>query len=150
MKHDIISIPAETSIREAAEIAVRHRIGLLPVVDEQGKLIGALDLDDLLSLEMPDFFNLVSRLDFVHDFGAVETTRPLPEQLDRPVTALMKPAFSVVENCGLLRAYALMLKHGLLDLAVTSKDGHLVGLASRVDIATAILSAWGSIERSKP
>jgi CBS domain-containing protein len=57
----------------------------------------------------------------------------------------MKPAVSVDEDCGLLRAYALMLQHNLHDMLVVSKEGKLIGVASRVDVGVAVLSAWGQI-----
>jgi len=38
MKHNVISIPATASIREAAAIFVKKHIGLLPVVDDDEKL----------------------------------------------------------------------------------------------------------------
>ena len=81
--------------------------------------------------------------DFVKDFGAVETTQPTAEMLRQPVTTRMGPAFSVPDNCGLLRAYALMYDHNLHDLPVVNAQGRLVGIASRVDLGTAILSNWG-------
>ena len=142
MKREVISIPLTTTLRGAARVVVERHIGLLPVVDDQGRLAGVVGLHDLLALELPDFVNIVTDVDFVHDFGAVETTRPEPYLLEQPVSTLMQPAISVDEECGLLRAYALMLQHQLLDLPVVAKDGRLVGLASRVDIGAAILSGW--------
>lgn len=142
MKRNVVSIPETSIIREAASVFVRHHVGLLPIVDQHKKLVGVVGLRDLLALELPDFVNFIADLDFVHDFGAVETTRPSGEVLDGPITTLMKPAISVPEDAGLLRAYALMLQHNLHDIPVVSKDGELVGVASRVDIGIAILSAW--------
>ena len=142
MKQEVVSIPSTISIREAARLVVERHIGLLPVVDGQGRLIGVVRLHSLLELELPDFVNLITDVDFVHDFGAVETTRPETRLLDQSVSTLMQPAISVDEECGLLRAYSIMLQHQLLDLPVVSKDGRLVGLASRVDIVAAILSRW--------
>ncbi len=150
MKRDVVSIPPATSVREAARIVVERHIGLLPVIDEQGKLMGVVRLHDLLSLELPDFVNFISAVDFVHDFGAVETTRPEKALLDQPVLSLMQPAISVDEECGLLRAYALMLQHNLLDLPVVAKDGKLVGLASRVDIGAAVLANWQNPQAVQP
>ena len=150
MKRNVISIPSTATIREAAAQVVRHHIGLLPVVDDQGKLVGVVDLRDLLTIELPDFFDLVEDLDFVHDFGAVESTRPTAQQIDRPISLLMQPAISVLETCGLLRAYALMLKHRLRDLPVVNQQGELVGIASQVDIGTAILATWAFIAPSSP
>jgi CBS domain-containing protein len=150
MKHNVYSIPSTATIRQAAALVVERHIGLLPVVDGQGKFVGIVGLSDLLTLELPDFFKLIPDFDFVHDFGAVETTRPSPEELDRPVTTLMRPGTYVDETSGLLRAYALMVKHNLHDLPVVSKDGTLVGIASRVDIGAMILSDWKSIATSRP
>jgi len=150
MKRNVYSISSTATIRQAAALVVAHHIGLVPVVEQQGMLVGVVRLVDLLSLELPDFFNLLPDLDFVHDFGAVESNRPAEEDVDRPVTAIIQPATSVVETSGLLRAYALMLKHNLHDLPVVSKENVLVGIASRVDIGAAILAAWESIETSSP
>ncbi len=149
MKHKVYSISASATIREAAEVFVAHHIGLLPVVDKQGSVVGVVGLRDLLTLELPDFVNFLPDVDFVHDFGAVETTRPLAKELTRPVITLVREAVSVVEDCGLLRAYALMLQHDIHDLPVVSAEGCLVGIASRVDIGTAILSHWKSMEIKK-
>ncbi len=84
MKQIVYSIPTTATIRQAALLVVERRIGLLPVLDESNKLVGVIGLSDLLSLELPDFFRLLGDLDFVHDFGAVETTRPQPTNLTTP------------------------------------------------------------------
>ena len=145
MKKNVVSIPMTATIREAAAIIVSKHIGLLPVVDKNEKPIGVIGIRDLLNLELPDFVQFMADVDFVHDFGAVETTRPSARTLDRSVKTLMRPATSVDEDCGLLRAYALMLQHNLHDMLVVSKEGKLIGIASRVDVGTAVLSAWGKI-----
>ncbi|MGB7538970.1 MAG: CBS domain-containing protein [Anaerolineales bacterium] len=142
MKRNVISIPVEGTVAEAARVFVKHHVGVLPVVNAEGKPVGILRVRDLLTLELPDFVNLVEDVDFVHDFGAVETTRPASELLARPVTSLMQPVLTVGEDCGLLRAYSMMLKDDLQDIPVTDARGVLVGIASRVDVATAVLSSW--------
>ena len=146
MKRNVVSIPVTASVREAAAIIVKKHIGLLPVVDKEDKLIGVMGIRDLLSLELPDFVNFIADVDFVHDFGAVEDTRPPARTLDKSVKSLMKEAIAVEEDCGLLRAYALMVQHNLHDMPVISKDGKLIGVASRVDVGTAILSTWAKVE----
>ena len=146
MKRNVVSIPETATIREAASVFVKHHVGLLPVVDENKRLVGVVGLRNLLSLELPDFVSFVADVDFVHDFGAVETTRPPAETLDSSIKTLMRPAISVPEDTGLLRAYALMLQHNLHDIPVISKDDQLVGVASRVDVGGAILSTWSKVE----
>jgi CBS-domain-containing membrane protein len=146
MKRDVVSITASASIGQAAaRFAARH-IGMLPVVDASGHLAGVLQLRDLLALVMPDFVKLVEDFDFVHDFGAVESQQPSPETLARPVTEVMQPPISVEATCGLLRAFAVLREHDLHDLPVVDASGRLVGIASRVDIGTALLANWRSGE----
>jgi len=145
MKKHVVSVLMTATIREAAAIIVDKHIGLLPVVDKNNKPVGVIGIRDLLTLELPDFVSFVADVDFVHDFGAVETTRPSARTLGKSVKTLMKPAISVDEDCGLLRAYALMLQHNLHDMLVVSKDGKLIGVASRVDVGVAVLSEWGKI-----
>lgn len=146
MKRNVVSIHETETIREAAAIFVRKHIGLLPVVDDDNKPIGIVSLRDLLLLELPDFVSFIADVDFVHDFGAVETTRPPAATLDKSVKTLIKPAITVEEDTGLLRAYALLRQHDLHDIPVVSKEGKLVGIASRVDIGTAILSSWENVD----
>ncbi len=145
MKRDVVSVHAKTTIRKAASIFVKKHIGLLPVVDDDDKPVGMIGMRDLLTLELPDFVTFLVDVDFVHDFGALDDTHPSAKTLNTTVKTLMKPAITVDEDCGLLRAYALMLQHNLHDMLVVSKDGKLIGVASRVDVGVAVLSAWGKI-----
>lgn len=146
MKRNVISIPSTASIRDAAALFVEKHIGLLPIVDEEQKPVGVLGLRELLSLELPDFVRFIADVDFVHDFGAVETTRPPAETLDKSVKTMMRPPISVQGDSGLLRTYALMLQHNVHDILVVARDGKLIGIASRVDIGTAILSTWEKVD----
>ena len=144
MKKKVVSIPKTTTIGEAAAVFINKHVGILPVVDLQGKPVGLVRLSNLISLELPDFLRLVKDFDFVHDFGAVETTRPDSELLARSVTTIMQPVETIEEDCGLMRVYAIMLQDEIFDLPVTNAAGELVGLVSRVDIGTAILSTWST------
>ena len=142
MKPNVVSITASASIGQAVALfAVRH-IGTLPVIDSTGRLVGLLTLRDLLALVMPDFVRLMEDFDFVHDFGAVETRLPSPETVSRPVREVMQPPISVEQTCGLLRASALLRHHDLLDLPIVTPDSRLVGIASRVDVGTALQAGW--------
>lgn len=150
MKRNVVSISESATILEAALLMSKRHIGLLPVVDKNMKVVGTLGLPDLLSLEMPAFFNLIADLDFVSDFGAVESTRPTVEEVNRPVSTLMQHPSTVTEDSGLLYAYAVMIKHNLSDLPVVTESGELVGVVSRVDIGAAILANWEQLKEPLP
>jgi CBS domain-containing protein len=145
MKRKVASIPITATILEAAKIIREKHIGLLPVVNESEVPVGIVGLGDLLTLELPDFVHFLADVDFVHDFGAVEDTHPSAKTLNQTVQTLMKSPITVDENSGLLRTYALMLQHNLHDIPVVSNEGKLTGIASRVDIGVAILSAWQTV-----
>ncbi len=142
MKRNVVSVHMKATIREATNIFVKRHIGLLPVVDDDDKPVGVIGIRDLLALELPDFVTFLADVDFVHDFGAVENVHPSAKTLNSAVKTLMKPAVIVEEDCGLLRAYALLIQHNQHDMPVVSKRGKLVGITSRVDIGVAILSTW--------
>ncbi len=145
MKHEVISISVSATIREAAALFVEGHIGTLPVVDDDGKLVGILHIRDLLELVMPSFVSLVEDFDFVRgDFSIFETLLPPQEVAARPASSIMVTPVSVRASSGLLRAFAIMNSHHLYDLPVVDDDGRLVGLASRVDIGTALLAGWRS------
>jgi CBS domain-containing protein len=99
---------------------------------------------------MPDFVTLLENIDFVHDFGVLEALEPkdVPKAAQLTMRDLMQRPVAVEQTCGLLRAFAMMIKHEIRDLPVINKAGGLVGIASRVDIAAAFLAAWTREEPS--
>jgi CBS-domain-containing membrane protein len=142
MKRNVLSIGTRAIVREAIALIVRHHIGTIPVVDTDGLLVGTLRLADLIGLGMPDFLQFLDHIEFIHTFGALEIQHPGAEVLAKPVTELMSEAVSVEENAGLLRASALLYKNQLMDIPVVDHQHRLVGIASRVDIGTALLKDW--------
>lgn len=142
MKRNVYSISPATTTAQAANLFASKHVGSLPVVDRQGKLVGLLQLRDLLELVMPDFLKLLDDFDFVHSFGAIEERKPSEETLARPINKLMQPPVSVDAESGLLRAFSLLRKHEIHDLPVVDEDGVLVGIVSRVDVGTAFVANW--------
>jgi len=142
MKKNVISISADASVQHAVELVIKHHIGLLPVVDQAHKVIGVVDLKNLLSLVMPDFVSLVDNLDFLMDFGAFEQRLPSREDLCRKVQEIMAKPIAVKEKSSLLHAAAVLHQHALKDLPVVTDEGILVGLVSHVDIGSALMESW--------
>jgi len=142
MKKEIFTVPVTATVADAASMFCAHHIGMLPVVDESGNLMGILKLHDLLHLIMPAFVGLIEDFDYVGDFGAMENSEPAQEELNKSIAEVMDEPICVRDDSGLVRAFAFIHKHELLDLPVVNRDGRLVGLASRVDIARALLPTW--------
>jgi CBS-domain-containing membrane protein len=144
MKRRVISSPANITIRKAAEIMVKYHIGTLPIVDPESHLIAVVTLRNLLVPAIPDFFELVEDLDFVHDFGAAEHEKPDQDFLNSPITQIAKDPVYVEESAGLVRAITLLQEHNLYDLPVVDDEMRLVGIASQVDVGIALIKNWPS------
>ncbi len=143
MKLTAVSINANATVQEAVRLFVKHHIGTLPVVDKEKRLVGILHLRDILNLVMPAFVDLIADFDFVlADFGEYEEMSLTAETAVTPIRELMETAVSVKASSGLLRAFAFLDKHEIYDLPVVDENGRLVGIASRVDIGTALLGRW--------
>ena len=148
MKKRVISILDTDSLGTAARQFTKYHVGMLPVTTKEGKLVGVLKLHDLLTLILPEFTRLMEDFDFVGDFGAMESIRPSQEILSRQVSNVMEDPIFVEASSGLSRAFSLLHHHNLTDLPVVNAEHHLIGIASRVDIGTAILMNWEISDRN--
>lgn len=142
MKQEIITLPASATVAEAVSLFNDHHVGMLPVLNGEGRLVGIVNLRDLLDLIMPAFVYLIDDFDYVGDFGALEGKQPPSDLLSQPVITVMQAPVSVPSSSGLLRAFAYLHKYELLDLPVVNDQDRLVGLVSRVDVGRALLAGW--------
>jgi CBS-domain-containing membrane protein len=142
MKRNVASLTTSSTVREAIAQVIRRHIGTLPIVDENGKLVGMVKLYRLLSIVMPDFVHLIEDFSFLHGFGAMDTRLPEPEQLDCPIEGIMEEPVWVEDDSSLLYASAVLHKNELLDIPVVDDQCHLIGIASHVDIGTALMKTW--------
>ena len=50
MKWGVISVKPDTTLQEAAEIVVQKRVGTLPIVDDEGVLLGMTTLREIIHI----------------------------------------------------------------------------------------------------
>lgn len=143
MKREVVSITPDATLREVAALILEKRVGTLPVVDNGGTLVGAISINDIVKLFLPDFVAVMDEIDFVHDYGDLENTSAEDRQRAKMlhVSDLMEEPVSMEEDAGLVHALSVMEKHNLKDLIVT-RGGKLVGIASQVDIGRAFLTEF--------
>lgn len=144
MKPKVVSIRNNATLFEAIQRFIAERVGILPVLDSESRLVGILTLQDVLHLAFPHFIEMFDEYDFVHDFGPLEAGEIDEELAASPVTEHMSPPVSCTSDCGLLRAEAVMRQHRVRDLPIVDGDQRLVGLASWVDVGTAFLELWST------
>ena len=139
MKKEVVTVSQDSTFGEALTLMVERRVGLLPVLDGDRRLVGVLSLREAMNIVLPDIVDWIQDLDFVEDFGAVERA-PLEDSLRRrPIRAVMEPALSVREDAGLIGTYTYLRQHELSDVAVVDASNHLVGVASWVDVGVGFL-----------
>lgn len=124
-------------MRDMVDMMDLYQITVLPVVDEEQRLLGVVTENDVSSKVIPGYLEALSQGD----------GRPLISQdaalIDRlgEISAkdlMISPAASVDENEDVRRATELMMKEKLTRLPVTS-EGRLIGTISRIDICQALL-----------
>ena len=142
MKANAVTVRPEQTVRQAAALMVENHIGSLPVINNEGKLVGLLTLIEIVHLFMPDFVSLLNQLNFVPDFGVLEDRELSADSATQSVAAVMGEPVCILHSAGLLRAFAEFEHHNVTDLPVVDEDSRLLGIASRVDIGTAFLAAW--------
>ena len=142
MKQKVFSVRQDATVEMAAAVIRKHRVGTLPVVDLENKLVGMLRLESLLALVMPDFVHLIEHFEFAHNFGSLERTKPEPDSLKHIVAEIMEEPVSVTLDSGILRAAAVLHFRDLRDLPVVDSENTLVGLVSHVDLGIALMKSW--------
>ncbi|AKF03015.1 Chloride channel protein [Sandaracinus amylolyticus] len=119
MTRDIVTIPAGTSARDAAQITARHGHGTYPVLDDDGRFVGLL--------------------------SEARLQRSLAEKEDaRPVRDIAKHRDYCVADETLLRAVTRMTRLGVRQLPVLERGTHrLVGMLAMSDVMRAQMRAEG-------
>jgi len=137
MTRHVITVTPATPIHTAAGLMVEHRVSGLPVVGEDGRLVGIISEGDLILRHRRPrarpwwraFFDDGERL--AREFRkAVGTT--VAEVMSHPVIHI-SPAW------GIETAAAILQNRGIGRLPVM-RDGRVVGIVSRADLIKALAS----------
>lgn len=128
-----ITATPKTTHREAVELMEKHRIRRLPILDKDGRLIGIVSREDLLSaapspatsLSIYEIYTLLDRL-----------------TLDQIMTS---PVLAVDEECSLAAAARFMVDHRIGCLPVMRGE-QLVGIITETDIFRTFVEVMGGGE----
>ncbi len=145
MKTDLITASPDITINEAINIFLEKKVGVLPVVDQDGNFLGALRLKSIMKKFMPSYFELIynieNLIENIEDYGEIEYPDTESKSiLNKKITEIMdKNLTTVSENCSVFGAVTVMSHFKMQDLLIVN-DGKLKGLVSMVDLGVAFLN----------
>ncbi len=143
MTRDVITVHPETSLRDAARMLMRSRIGGMPVIDADGAIIGILSEGDLVrwSEELGErqawWLNMLADgFDLSPDFLA-----EIRSEHARVRAAMHKDVVSIPESLPAREVARLMADRHFKRLPVV-RDGKLVGIVARADLVRALADTF--------
>lgn len=128
MTREVVTVGPMTSAKYAAEVMAGHGFAALPVVDDDGALIGIVAEADVLRRRVPTDPRLHARRD--------ETSGPVPPQM---VGELMTTTVRSVDARADLADIARLFVDDRLRSAPVLENGRLVGIVSRRDVLRALV-----------
>jgi len=137
MNRSIRAVGADTKVMEVASIMCLYRIPGIPVVDDDGKLVGIIAEKDLLHALFPTLERLMEE-----GMGNVDLDDQLAKYKDilaMKVSDLMtKNPITVFPDMHVLRAASVMVRNRFRRIPVVGDHGLLVGMLSLGDVHKAI------------
>jgi CBS-domain-containing membrane protein len=135
MTKDVITVGPGTPIHRAAQLMVEHRVSGLPVVTDDGTLVGIISEGDLILRQEPRrrlswwsaFFENSDRLAREYQKAAGSTVGEV----------MTHPVITVSPTLTLDVAASILHHRGIRRLPVLA-DGRLVGIVSRGDLVKAL------------
>jgi CBS domain-containing protein len=124
MVREVLAVRPDMSLRTAAELMLENAISGMPVVDEQGQLLGMLSKTDVVRHRLDD------------DGEATVSLSPGQHILeDTTVEDVMtRRVLTVPMGASLADAAKIMVNAGVHRVPVVSANGALVGLVTTSDI----------------
>lgn len=132
MSENVLTISPQTKLPEAHRLMVNEEIRRLPVVDDNGRLLGIITLGDIRGAQPSP----------ASDLSSWEVNYLL---VDLTITSIMTPEpFTIDLEATLGTAARMMLEHRISGLPVVDGDHRLVGIITESDIfSMVVMHEWG-------
>jgi len=134
---DVITVKRSLSLRGLLELFKEfHASPVIPVVDDDGKLLGVVNSENLLDLLRPPQTKLFRNIPFIEVDENIFDLEPVPSMGDLIIVDdIMNKNFICVKDCDTLEdAYKTMRLHKREWLPVVTADGKLNGVVGIFDI----------------
>ncbi|WP_096269773.1 CBS domain-containing protein [Paucisalibacillus globulus] len=136
MIQDVITVTEGTTIRELLEILVTHKIGGVPVVSKENKLVGMISDGDVIRYLKPNSRTVFDMFAIVMVNEQEKLTDKLGYSLEKNVSNLMKTKDikTVKPDSDLDTALAIFSRHHFKKIPVLDREDKVVGVISRGDL----------------
>lgn len=137
MTTNVVVAKKDDSISDVAKILITEKIGGLPVVDDENRVIGVISETDIIKkekyIEAPRFINFLQGMIFLEDMNKLE--EDIKEVAAYKVEDLMSTDIAKVYEDDVFDGIAnIMIKKSINRVPVVDKDNKLKGIVCRYDI----------------
>ena len=136
MTSNVVTVRPDTSVSRLARLLLDNRISAVPVVDDQGRLVGIVSEGDLLG--RPPRRSLRAWWLHLFDEEAVCLEELATARRLRAQDVMTHPVVSVSDQAPIDIVATLMQRHRVKRVPVI-RDGKLVGIISRADLLKAFV-----------
>jgi CBS domain-containing protein len=143
MTRDVVTVEPWTPLREVARLMVERRVSGLPVVDEDGSVIGVVSEGDILVKERGQ----VGERSLFDHMLEVNGSEGVKHDAQDAANAMTSPAVTIRPDRAVSEAAALMLDRSVNRLPVVDHHGALLGIVTRADLVRAFVRGDAAIER---
>lgn len=119
------------TLRDAADMMIKHRRPLLPVVDDAGVYVGAVRADTLLKVGLPDYLLQMDSVGFLTSFEPFQDL--LKSEQKMTVREIMSADIPVFQEHTPMIIVAGTLVRNAVHEGVVLREKKLVGLISTLD-----------------
>jgi CBS domain-containing protein len=143
MTKRVVTVGPRTLLKDVARLLVSKRVSGLPVVDEDGSVLGVVSEGDILVKERgrPGRGSLLDHL------LEVDGQQPLKHSARDAADAMTSPAITIRPERPIAEAAGLMLDRCVNRLPVVDHKGKLVGIVTRADLVRAFVREDEAIEQ---
>jgi len=142
MNRDVVVVSPRMPLKEVARVLVNHHFSGVPVIDDDGKVLGVVSEGDILVKERApgSATSIFGRALELETWAGKHQARDAGGAMTAPAVTI-GPARSVSEAAG------LMLDRSVNRLPVVDADGKLVGIVTRADLVRAFVRDDSEIAR---
>lgn len=136
MIKDVISVTRGTTVKELLQTLVDKKIGGVPVIDADNKLLGVISDGDVIRYLQPKGRTVYDMFSLVLVSEKEELAYKLGYSISHPVEEIMrkKNIYTAHPDDNIEKALSIFSRYHFKKIPVVNKDNKVVGVVSRGDL----------------